>query len=129
MKDQNTRNVYKMVMSGSYNKRLEEKEKANRRAILEKRFSAELNMRGMKSYFEELWGVLDQNTGELIRVPLEEQTLPAVGPFEDITQTESFQNGRTRGEFLANHGYTQELYLNTFLPDFETRINTKKKHR
>lgn len=129
MKDQHTRNIHKIVMSESYNKRLEQKEKNNRRAIEEKGYSSELNIRGMKSYFEEIWGVFDKNSGEIIRVPLEEQTLPAVGPFEDITQTESFQNGRARGEFLANHGYTQELYLNTFLPDFEARINTQKKHR
>lgn len=129
MKNQNTRNIHKIVMTQCYNKRLEEKEKTNRRTIEEKGYSSELNTRGMKSYFEETWGVLDSQTGELIKVPLEEQNLPIVGPFEDIKETESFQNGRKRGEFLVNNGYTKEIYLTSFIPGFESKFETQKKHR
>lgn len=129
MANQNTRNIHKIVMNQCYNKRLEEKEKNNRRTIEEKGYSSELNLRGIKSYFEEKWGVLNTQSGELTRVPLEEQSLPSVGPFEDIRATESFQKGRERGEFLANHGYTEEIYLTSFLPDFESKFRTHKKHR
>ena len=62
-------------------------------------------------------------------MPLEEQSLPVVGPFEDITKTESFQKGRERGEFLVNHGYTEEIYLHSFLPEFELKYSASKKHR
>lgn len=129
MKNQNTRNIHKIVMTECYNKRLGEKEKANRRTIEEKGFSSELNLRGMKSYFEEKWGVIDSTTGKLIKVPLEEQCFSVVGPFEDITKTESFQKGRERGKFLVNHGYTEEIYLHSFLPEFESKYSTSKKHR
>lgn len=129
MKNQNTRNIHKIVMTECYNKRLEEKEKINRRTIEEKGYSSELNLHGMKSYFEEKWGVVDSKTGELIKVTLEEQNLPAIGPFEDITKTESFQKGRERGEFLVNHGYTEEIYLKSFLPEFESKFSTNKRHR
>ena len=129
MAQQNTRNIHKMVMNQCYTKKIEEKEKARRRTLEEKGYSSELNQRGVKSYFEETWGIVDSQTGELIKVSLEEQNLPVVGPFEDITKTESFQNGRIRGEFLVSHGYTQEIYLTSFLPEFESKFSLNKKHR
>lgn len=129
MAHKNTANIHKIVMNQCYNKKLEEKRNINRRTLEEKGYSSELNLRGMKSYFEEKWGIQDAQSGELIKVPLEEQNLPVVGPFEDIRETESFQIGRKRGEFLVNHGYTQEIYLNSFLPEFESKFGASKKHR
>lgn len=116
----NTVNVHKIIMKNSYEARLKEKEKNYRHTIIEKGNSSELNFRGRKSAFEEIFD----------GISLEEQNLPAVGPFEDITETESFQNGRERGFFLAQNGFTLEQYHN-FILEFESKFTTEnaKKHR
>lgn len=121
---------YSKIVSSwrNFDKTLKETSNLRGNFVSEKEYSAELNKRGVKSYFEEKFGIPDSRTGQLVRVPLEEQELPVVGPFEDIRLTTSFQNGRERGKFLAEHGYTEEMYLTIFIPDFEKNYD-KSKHR
>lgn len=112
----NSRN---MSYEEAFNRRIEDKTKKNARKIAEKGYSAELNNRGLKSYFEECFE----------KVSLDEQELPIVGPFEDITTTESFQAGRKRGQILVANGYTEEIYYEKYLPEFEEKYSQSKKHR
>lgn len=111
-----------------FDRKIRETANVKETSLAEKGHSAELNKRGVKSYFEEKFGIPDSRTGQLVRVPFEEQEFPVVGPFEDIRLTTSFQNGRERGKFLVNNGYTEEMYLTVFIPDFEKNYD-KSKHR
>ena len=111
----NSRNIRYAEM---FNKKIEKNTKNNARAIAEKGYSSELNLRGRKSLFEEYF----EGTS------LEEQNLPVVGPFENIIETESFQNGRERGAFLIKNGFSQEQYEN-FLIEFEAKYPSIKRHR
>lgn len=111
-----------------FDKKVKEMANVKEVSLREKGYSSELNKRGIKSYFEEIFGVPDSRNGQLLKVPLQDQELPVVGPFEDIRLTTSFQNGRKRGMLLVDNGYTEEMYLTVFLPDFEAKFD-QLKHR
>lgn len=113
-------NVKNSINIERFDKKIEESSKRNARGLEEKGYSAELVTRGVKSFFEEYF---EKN-------PLEDQYLSVVGPFEDIKVTESFQIGRERGAFLVENGYTENLYYEKYLPEFEEkygRTNSAKK--
>lgn len=101
-----------------FKRHIENETTKNARTLAEKGYSSELNLRGRKSMFEEYF----EGTS------LEDQNLPQVGPFEDITETESFQSGRERGAFLIKNGFTSEQY-ETFLIEFEAKYPSIKRHR
>ncbi len=120
----------RMVSSDkNFNNKIEKATLKNARQREEKSYSAELLERGKKSYFEECFGDEDDRDGIAIKVPLNEQDLPVVGPFEDITKTESFRLGRDRGKFLADNVFTKEMYREKFLPEFYAKYSSIKKHR
>ena len=104
-------NVKNFIRGEIFNKNIAEDTTKNMRNLEEKGYSAELVTRGVKSFLEEYFE----------KIPLDEQNLPIVGPFENIENTESFQTGRKRGMFLVENGYSEEVYYEKYLTEFEAR--------
>jgi len=62
-------------------------------------------------------------------IPLEEQQLPEVGPFEDPRERTSFKYGYEMGKILVKQGFSEENY-HAFLQNYETKYqknNSKSK--
>lgn len=97
-----------------------EKELKKRKGMLkgEETYAKELHLAGRKAAFEE----------NFYGISLEEQNIKPIGPIEDPTKAKLFNEGYKQGIFLLNNGYTEEMYLTKFLPEYEEKC-TKPKHR
>ena len=97
-----------------------EKEAKKREGMVkgEKIYAKELHLAGRKAAFEE----------NFYGISLEEQNIKPIGPIEDPREVKSFKEGYEQGKFLLNNGYTEEMYLTKFLPEFEEKC-AKPKHR
>ena len=68
----------------------------------EKPYASTLNKMGRNAYYKEYFE----------EIKLENQILPAVGPFDDPSETFCFKQGYKRGEELLNAGVIPEEYKN-----------------
>lgn len=97
-----------------------EKEAKKREGMLkgEETYAKELHLAGRKAAFEEAFN----------GISLEEQNIKPIGLIEDPTKAKLFKEGYEQGIFLLNNGYTEEMYLTKFLPEYEEKC-AKPKHR
>ena len=63
------------------------------------------------------------------KIPLEEQQIEQVGPFENPRECESFKKGYETGKIFVNNGFTEENY-HVFVNNYENKyLNNNKKNK
>lgn len=60
----------------------------------------------------------------IYNIPLNEQEISQVGPFDKPNECQSFKKGYESGKMLAKNGFTEQNYL-TFLENYEAKYKIK----
>lgn len=79
---------------------------------------------GKKSQLTEL-GKICYFIETFDNIPLSEQKIEAVGPFEDPRESKSFQQGYKTAEAFVKNGFTKENY-HSFVENYEKKYGCKK---